>query len=108
MKNQGLARLPEPPAAEHPSQATEGSLTPAAAEVTERNPWQHTPFSWRRPSVRDLYRCFSGLVLALTVTGQVPDGQATLGATVVLISYPVIELATGCVRRIKPPTTART
>jgi hypothetical protein len=107
MTNQALAAVGDGPAAENaamgPAQATPESSALPGVSVDEAGPgpWKRPAYSWRWPSALEVSRCTTGLVLAATVSGFVPDGSATVAAGVEIALHSVAELVAACFRRTR-------
>ncbi|MFE5730362.1 hypothetical protein ACFQ7A_05535 [Streptomyces sp. NPDC056528] len=107
MTNQALAAVGDDPTAENavrmPAQA---DTEPMASPETSLNevgvgPWKRPGYAWRWPSAMEVSRCITGLVLAATVSGFVPDGSATVAAGAEIALHSVAELVAACFRRAR-------
>ncbi|MFE7424355.1 hypothetical protein [Streptomyces sp. NPDC057545] len=107
MTNQALAAVGDDPVVENAvrvsAQADTEPLASPEASVNEAvaDPWKRPGYAWRWPSALEVSRCITGLVLAATVSGFVPDGSATVAAGAEIALHSVGELVAACFRRAR-------
>ncbi|WP_158708823.1 hypothetical protein [Streptomyces sp. NRRL S-920] len=63
--------------------------------------WRKVPCQWRRPQPLEVTEPLASISLVASVAGYVPEGPATVGATVAFALHAVATLATRCVRRTR-------